>query len=267
MPLIHGQRPRGASAVCFAGFQVAADGISVIIPAYNVDGFIAEAFASVAAQTRSVHEILVIDDGSTDGTAAWLRDMARKDACLRVLTSDRLGPGGARNVGLKAATRSIIAFLDADDAWPRDKIERQMDRLSAADRPDIVSGLIRRFHKLQPSTLTPDGESGEVMAHVNVGACLFRRRAFDAIGRFDERLLHCEDLDLMFRAREVGLKVAIMREVMLYYRIRPGSWTQTKSSQSQKELGALAALRLSIGRRRSAGRALALPPFSSLIDE
>ncbi|MGO9330595.1 MAG: glycosyltransferase family 2 protein [Steroidobacteraceae bacterium] len=246
---------------------MAADGISVIIPAYNVDGFIAEAFASVEAQTKSVHEILVIDDGSTDGTAAWLRDMARKDARLRVLTSDRLGPSGARNVGLQAATQSIIAFLDADDVWPRDKIERQMNRLSVVDRPDIVSGLIRRFRKLEPGTLTPDGEPGEVMANVNLGACLFRRRAFDAIGRFDERLLHCEDLDLMFRVREVGLKLAIMREVTLYYRIRPGSWTQTKSSKGQNELGALAALRLSIGRRRRAGRALALPPFTSLIDE
>jgi glycosyltransferase involved in cell wall biosynthesis len=244
-----------------------ADGISVIIPAYNVDGFIGEAFASVAAQTQSVHEILVVNDGSTDRTAAWLRDMARKDARLRVLTSNRLGPSGARNVGLKAATRSIIAFLDADDVWPRQKIERQMDRLSAPDRPDIVSGLIRRFRRLKSGSLTPDGEPGEVMANVNLGASLFRRRAFDAIGRFDERLFHCEDLDLMFRAREVGLKVAIMREVTLYYRIRPGSWTQTKSSERENELGALAALRLSIGRRRSAGRTLALPPFATLIDE
>jgi glycosyltransferase involved in cell wall biosynthesis len=243
-----------------------ADGISVILPAYNVDGFIAEAFASIAAQTKSVHEILIIDDGSTDGTAAWLRDMARKDARLRVLTSDRLGPSGARNVGLRAATQSTIAFLDADDAWPRDKIERQMDRLSAADRPDIVSGQIRRFRKLKPGTLTPDGEPGELMVNVNLGACLFRRRVFDTVGRLNERLLHCEDLDLMFRVREVGLKVAIMREVTLYYRIRPGSWTQTKSTEGQNELGALAALRLSIGRRRSAGRALVLPPFTSLID-
>ena len=246
---------------------MAADGISVIIPAYNVDGFIAEAFNSVAAQTKTVHEILVIDDGSTDRTAAWLRAMAQKDARLRVLTSDRLGPSGARNVGLRAATQSIIAFLDADDAWPRDKIERQMERLSASDRPDIVSGLIRRFHKLKPGALTPDGGPREVMSNVNLGACLFRRKAFDVVGPFDERLLHCEDLDLMFRVREVGLKVAIMREITLYYRIRPGSWTQTKSSEGQNERGALAALQLSIGRRRSAGRALALPPFSSLIDE
>ena len=105
------------------------------------------------------------------------------------------------------------------------------------------------------------------MANVNLGACLFRRRAFDAVGHFDERLLYCEDHDLMFRVREAGLKVTIMREVTLYYRIRPGSWTQRTSSEGENKLGALAALQLSIGRRRSAGRALALPPFTSLIDE
>jgi glycosyltransferase involved in cell wall biosynthesis len=243
------------------------DGISVIIPAYNVGGFLAEALASVAAQTRPVHEILVIDDGSTDGTAAWLRDMIGNDARLRVLTSDRLGPSGARNIGLKAATQSIIAFLDGDDAWPLDKTKRQMDRLAAADRPDVVSGLIQRFRKFEPGTLTPSGERGEFMAHVNLGACLFRRQVFHAVGLIDERLRNCEDVDLMFRIREAGLKLAIMREITLYYRIRPGSLTQTWTTERQKELGVLEALRLSIGRRRRTSRALDLPPFTSLIDE
>ncbi len=245
---------------------MADDGISVIIPAYNVDNFIGETVASVVAQTWPVNEILVIDDGSTDGTAAWLKDMAGKDARLQVLTSDRMGPSGARNLGLKAATRPLIAFLDGDDVWPRDKVARQMARFTAADRPDVVSGLIQRFRKLEPGTLTPAGEPGEIMAHVNLGACLFRRQVFDIVGFFDERLRHCEDVDLMLRVREAGLKLVIMHEVSLYYRIRPGSLTQTKTSEGQKEVSALMALRLSIGRRRSSGRALDLPPFASLID-
>jgi len=245
---------------------MADDGISVIIPAYNVENFIGEAVASVAAQTWPVDEILVVDDGSTDGTAAWLKDMAGKDALLRVLTSDRLGPSGARNVGLKAASRPLIAFLDGDDVWPRDKIARLMARFAAADRPDVVSGLIQRFRKLEPGTLTPAGEPGEIIAHVNLGACLFRRQVFDVVGFFDERLHNCEDVDLMFRVREAGLKLVIMREVSLYYRIRPGSLTQTKGTEAEKELSALVALRLSIGRRRRSGRALDLPPFTSLID-
>jgi glycosyltransferase involved in cell wall biosynthesis len=245
---------------------MAGDGISVIIPAYNVDGFIAEAYFSVAAQTRGVHQIVAVDDGSADGTAAWLRDMAKTDDRLCVLSSDRLGPSGARNVGLKAVTQPIIAFLDADDVWPPYKIERQMDRLRAADRPDVVSGLIQRFSALESAAPIATGQREDVMAHVNLGACLFRRRVFDVIGFFDESLRYCEDVDLMFRIREAGLKLAIMPEVMLYYRSRPGSLTQTTSEENQ-ERGALAALRLSIGRRRSVHGAADLPPFTALIDE
>ncbi|HEY4404770.1 MAG TPA: glycosyltransferase family A protein [Xanthobacteraceae bacterium] len=242
------------------------DGISVIVPAYNLEGFIGESIASVVAQTRPVQEILVIDDGSTDGTAASLRAMAEQDARLRLLTSDRLGPGGARNVGLKAATCSIIAFLDGDDVWPADKIARQIERLTAADRPDIVSGLIQRFRTLAPGTFTPAGEPGETIAHVNLGACLFRREVFDVAGLFDERLRICEDVDLMLRMREAGLKLVIMREVALYYRIRPGSLTQTPATKEQQKLDVLEALRLSIGRRRRSGGARDLPPLTGLIE-
>ena len=244
---------------------MARDGISVIIPAYNVDGFIAEAFYSIAAQTRPVQEILMIDDGSTDNTSAWLRGVARKDERIRVLTSDRLGPGGARNVGLKAAAQPIIAFLDADDAWPPYKIERQLERLSAADRPDLVSGLIQRFRQFEFVTSGP-GTPTDTMVHANLGACLFRRQVFDVVGPFDESLSHCEDVDLMFRIREARLKLAIMGEVMLYYRIRPGSLTQTKTNEDQKERDALKTLRQSIGRRRSIG-ATDMPPFTALLDE
>jgi glycosyltransferase involved in cell wall biosynthesis len=246
---------------------MADDGISVIIPAYNVEDFIGEAVGSVMAQTWPVHEILVINDGSTDNTVASLRDMAGHDARLRILTSDRLGPSLARNLGLKAASQSIIAFLDGDDAWPGEKIARQMHRIAAPDRPDVVSGLIQRFRKLEPGTTSkPAGDTGEIMAHVNLGACLFRRQVFDVVGHFDERLDNFEDVDLMFRVREAKLKLAIMREVMLYYRIRSGSMTQAVLSEAQKKRSALAALRLSIDRRRNSGRALDLPPFTSLIE-
>jgi glycosyltransferase involved in cell wall biosynthesis len=240
------------------------DRISVIIPAYNLENLIGESIASVLAQTRPVHEILVIDDGSTDNTLAALEDAAGKDARLRVLTSERAGPGGARNVGLKAASCPIIAFLDGDDVWPRNKIARQMDRLNAPDRPDVVSGLIQRFRKLAPGALTPAGEPGAVIAHVNLGACLFRRQVFDRVGLFDERLRICEDFDLILRVREAGLKFLIMREVVLFYRVHPGSLTQADAEQHQRD--ALRALRLRIDRRRNSVRVRELPPFTSLIE-
>ena len=246
--------------------EMAGDGISVIIPAYNVDGFIAEAYFSVAAQTTTVHQIVAVDDGSADGTAAWLRDMVKKDDRLCVLASDRLGPSGARNVGLKATTQPIIAFLDADDIWPPHKIERQMERLQAVDQPDVVSGLVQRFRTPEPGKPDAGKQTEDVAVHVNLGACLFRRSVFDVVGDFDESLRYCEDVDLMFRVREAGLKLAIMPEVMLYYRERPGSLTQTTTNEDQ-ERSALKALRLSIDRRRVTERVTQLTPFSALIEE
>jgi glycosyltransferase involved in cell wall biosynthesis len=241
---------------------VTSDGISVIIPAYDVDGFIDDALASVVAQPGPIREILAVDDGSTDGTAARLRAMAGQEPRLRLLASDRRGPSGARNAGLREATQPIIAFIDGDDIWQPGKIRRQLQRLAAADRPDVVSGLVQRFRRREPGFPVPADALGKAVPHVNLGACLFRREVFDRIGLFDERLWHCEDVDLMFRVREAGLNLVIMREVTLLYRIRPGSLTQAGDHES----GALAALRRAIARRRRAEIGLELPPFISLLD-
>jgi glycosyltransferase involved in cell wall biosynthesis len=94
--------------------------ISVVIPAYNSESFIAAAIASVQAQTRHPAEIVVIDDGSTDATAA--RAIA---AGARVVVQANQGPSAARNTGIREARQPWIAFLDADDAWTPDKLERQ----------------------------------------------------------------------------------------------------------------------------------------------
>jgi len=246
----------------------ATGGVSVVVPAYNVEDFVGEALASIQVQTRPVTEILVVDDGSTDRTAARLAVVAAKDGRIRLLGCDHRGPSAARNIALAAATQPVIAFLDGDDVWPREKIAQQMQRLAAKDRPDVVSGHIRRFLRLDPATLMPAPSRFADMAHVNLGACLFRREVFEAIGPFDERLNFCEDVDLMFRVRERGLKLAIMREITLYYRIRPGSLIQTREGQVQQKRAAMAALRLTIGRRRRGGnQAGALPAFTSLIDK
>jgi glycosyltransferase involved in cell wall biosynthesis len=241
---------------------VSGDGISVIIPAYDVDGFIDDALASVVVEEGPIREIIAIDDGSTDGTAARLLAAARREPRLRLLASDRRGPGGARNAGLRAATQPIIAFIDGDDIWPPGKIRRQLQRLAAADRPDVVSGLVQQFRRRAPGYPAPADALGTAAPHVNLGACLFRREVFDRTGLFDEQLAQCEDVDLMFRIREAGLKLAIMREVTLFYRIRPGSLTQAGID----EHSALAALRRTIARRRRGGNGRELPPFSSLLD-
>jgi glycosyltransferase involved in cell wall biosynthesis len=241
-------------------------GISVVVPAWNVAPYIDEALASVSAQAGPIREILAVDDGSTDGTSARLAALASREPRLRLLRSERGGPAGARNLGLAAATQPLVAFLDGDDLWPAGRIERQLRRLAADDRPEIVSGLVQRFRRPAPGFPGPEDSIGPPAPHVNLGACLFRRAVFDRIGRLDDGLRQSEDVDLMFRVREAGLRLAIMREVTLLYRIRPGSLTQHESSADEKERTALAALRRSIRRRRQAGGGLQLPSFDDLLD-
>ena len=99
---------------------------SVVIPTYNCLDFLPLAIASARTQAIDDLEILVVDDGSTDGTAKWLEQEARYDSRIIVLRSERKGPSFARNLAISRATAPFIAFLDADDLWWRHKLSRQL---------------------------------------------------------------------------------------------------------------------------------------------
>lgn len=104
--------------------------ISVIIPTYNREGFIADAVRSVLAQTRPVSEVIVVDDGSTDGTKALFEaQFARPE--VRYVRQENAGPGAARNLGMSLAKGEWLAFLDSDDLWRPRKIEHFLDTLAA----------------------------------------------------------------------------------------------------------------------------------------
>ncbi|MEX0585106.1 MAG: glycosyltransferase family 2 protein, partial [Pirellulales bacterium] len=100
--------------------------VSVVIPAYNAEECVARAIESVLAQTRPVQEVIVVDDGSRDRTAAVA---ARFGASIRILRQPNGGPAAARNHGVRESRSAWIAFLDADDAWLEQKIERQAAQL------------------------------------------------------------------------------------------------------------------------------------------
>jgi len=238
--------------------------ISVIVPARDLQALIGETIASIQAQSRPVDEIIVIDDRSADGTADIVRTFARQDSRLRLLTGDGRGPAAARNLGLRAASGEVIAFLDGDDIWPLDKIERQMERLSAGDAPKIVSGLIRRFRRFDMASLAPTDAEEAALPGANIGACLYRQEVFARIGLFDESLAWCEDHDLMLRAREAGLRIAIMRQVTLYYRRRPGSHSDDAAAPADYQL--LSIVHRSLARRRASGADRHLGPFAALLD-
>jgi glycosyltransferase involved in cell wall biosynthesis len=109
--------------------------VSAVIPAYNSEGFVADAIESILAQTIPVDEIIVVDDGSKDRTA----EIASRFECTRVITQANAGQGAARNVGIREATGEWIAFLDADDLWMPEKMEIQL-KCIAPDVGVIFSG-------------------------------------------------------------------------------------------------------------------------------
>jgi len=114
--------------------------LSAIVPTYNAAGFLAEAIESIRWQTYQPVEIIVVDDGSTDDTAEVVRGLGGE---IRYVEQANAGPAAARNRGLELAQGELIAFLDADDRWPRDKLEIQVPRLLGNPELDLVLGRIQ----------------------------------------------------------------------------------------------------------------------------
>ena len=179
--------------------------IAVVVPVRNGEAFLGSTLASVAAQTLRPREVIVVDDGSLDGSAALAERCG-----ARVLRQDNAGPGAARNRGVEASRSELIAFLDADDLFVPDKLERQVEGLCAA--PDTVGvcadatflggprdGQRKNAGKRLPSRLTFDD-----LLHGNpviASSVVVRRAAIVRAGGFDEDrvLIATEDYDLWLR--------------------------------------------------------------------
>ncbi|RZJ82395.1 MAG: glycosyltransferase family 2 protein [Chryseobacterium sp.] len=112
--------------------------VSVIMPAYNAQEFIAESIASVQKQYYSRWQLIVVDDGSTDKTQSIIASYMKNDSRIHYVYQERGGQGKARNTGIKVATGCYIAFLDADDLWTSDKLAVQAEYLDNNRRTDVV---------------------------------------------------------------------------------------------------------------------------------
>lgn len=194
--------------------------VSVVIPAYNRAESIGRAISSVFAQTFSDFELIVVDDGSTDGTAACASAFDRPD--LRVIVHERnRGAAAARNTGIAAAEAPLVAFLDSDDEWLPDKLARQVRRLEETEAAACCSGfLLERGGTISERRLPETrGWRARLLrgCTVSPGSTLVvERRCFGEIGPFDESLGRFEDWEwlLRFTARHklvaVGAPLAVV---------------------------------------------------------
>ena len=194
--------------------------VSVIIPAYNATATIAETLDSLAAQTFRDFDAIVIDDGSTDGTAdaigQWID--RHRDRRICVHRQPNGGQARARNRGIELATGDYIAFLDADDRWTPDKLDAQVRALDALPHiglayswTDCVDDHGRFVRPGSCVTIRGDARPALLLQNFldNGSSPLIRRAVFDTIGTFDPALRPSEDWDLWLRISDRYPFVAI----------------------------------------------------------
>ncbi len=204
--------------------------IAVVVPSYNGERFLPATLASVAAQTLPASEVIVVDDGSHDGSVA-----IAERAGVRVLQQQNAGPGAARNRGVAASRSELIAFLDADDVFAPDKLARQVEALAAM--PDAAAvcsdatllGGARDGDRKNAGHRVPTRLAFHDLLRGNpviLSSVLVRRAAIERAGGFDEDrvLIATEDYDLWLRLlADERAYFAYVDAPLLQYRVHGGN--------------------------------------------
>ena len=213
--------------------------LSVVMPAYNVAGYIEDTLDSLRHQTFTDFEIVIVDDGSTDATRSIIERFAdaQASAAPRVVLIGQAnkGPSIARNAALDVAQGRYVGFLDADDRWLPDKAQRHIALLDARLDIDLTFSWFRFMAEdgsdLQepyaPKPRTLNGESLLRKNIIHIGTVIARRDAIERAGRFDPDLWRCEDLDLWLRVAALRPdNLYCLHEVLTDYRRRDGQLTR-----------------------------------------
>ena len=215
--------------------------ISVVMPCYNAASFVEEAVNCVMHQTYLDIELIVVDDGSTDGSTKVLQRLAaRYSPRLTLLSQDRKGPYPARNLALRHTRGGRVAFLDADDYWKAEALEK-LATIMDARQADITYCGWQNVGEGAPGTtpyIPPDYSEMDTAAEFlrscpwPIHAALVRREALDAVQGFSERRFSAMDYDLWLRLYAHTQKIVRVPEVMAFYRWHDkGQISKTKWKQ------------------------------------
>ncbi|HEY3695290.1 glycosyltransferase family 2 protein [Phenylobacterium sp.] len=211
-----------------------APAVSVVIPVHNCERYVAEAVRSVLRQTRTDFELIVVDDGSTDGTAEIVSSFA--DPRIRLIRTPRGGISSAINAGISASRADLIARLDGDDAMEPERLQRQVDFLEA--RPWLGGGASYYWVMDEKGTLRGSEEPPLVTVadlelqlshrgrliypHPTV---MMRRHVLARVGGYDSRYDKCEDVELFMRMYEAGWPMLVQPERLTRFRVHASSTT------------------------------------------
>jgi teichuronic acid biosynthesis glycosyltransferase TuaG len=201
--------------------------VSVITPIWNAAATLSETVASVRAQSFGDWEMLLVDDGSTDGSRALAERLAATDPRLRLLGwRDNRGPAAARNAGIRAARGRFIAFLDADDCWRREKLARQVGYMERTGVPFTFTAYRRIDLDGRPlgRVVPPARLTHRELLRGNVVGCLTAVYDAGALGKVEmPNLRRRQDFGLWLALLHRGVEAHGLPDELAEYRVRPGS--------------------------------------------
>ncbi|HEX6644676.1 MAG TPA: glycosyltransferase family A protein [Gemmatimonadales bacterium] len=224
--------------------------VSVVIPVFNGERFIAAAVESVLAQPHRPLEVIVVDDGSTDGTPRVLESFG---ASVRRIRQANAGPAAARNAGLALCEGDFIAFNDADDLWVGEKLDVQLTFLAQRPDLDFCVGHVLNFwvpELAEEAERFRDHRRAQPIPGWTTATLLARRRAFDVVGPMNPDLGHGDAADWYLRAREAGMRGELLPDVLVRRRIHQQNRSRVTATQSRDEF--LALLKRNKDRRKGA---------------
>jgi glycosyltransferase involved in cell wall biosynthesis len=200
--------------------------ISVVVPVYNAELYLKQCLDSVFAQTLVPQEVIVINDGSTDGSLGILKNYPKP---IRLYSRENRGVSATINEAIGYVRGDYVALIDNDDYWQPDKLQRQAHFMHQNPQLDACFGLIKQF-------VSPEIASQKrfvVPSNPQKGLCkttmLIRSDAFEKAGPFDEALVTCDFIDWLIQATKKGFRYEVIDHVVAHRRVRPHSLSQLQN--------------------------------------
>jgi len=207
--------------------------ISCIVPTFDAARSLVQTLGSILAQTLPPSKVIVVDDGSSDRTAEIIKSFGSPVVYIH---QDNHGPAASRNLGVQQSCGQFVSFLDQDDLWHPEKLERQMARFSV--RPDLDMCITHvqlfwsddlkreqmRYHDLPRGNKVPGYATTTLLT---------RRDVFDKVGLLDTNLWFSDATNWFIRAKEMGLKLELMAELLVYHRMHGMNLTRRRCDASR----------------------------------
>jgi len=222
--------------------------VSCIVPVYNGERFLGETIESILAQDYRPLEIIVVDDGSEDSSVEVAQSFQPD---VRLVQQTQAGPSAARNSGIREASGDFLAFLDQDDLWHREKITRQLTRFECQPELSVAWTHVQMFWS---DDLADEREryashpsAGVVPGYATI-SMLARKEVFERVELFNENLWFSDSVEWTLRARQCGIVMEMMDEVLVYHRMHERNSTRRYVAASREEFLAIA--KANLDRRR-----------------